>query len=296
MCGTPVADLTIALRRFALFAPVAALLVGCGLDPTEQRKLNEVFSIADLDASVIQGEQAIDAGLYDEANVLFTRALQLQPTNRRAKLGLAEVLLAQGHYQEALGRFEESQTDPVLETRALQGKGIALLALNSRIPACAILEDVVARDPRLWRALNGVGRCYDMEQQWDRSVLAYRGALEIRPNSAVLHNNLGFSFVLQNRPADAAAEFVIALKRDPQLAVARANLRLALAAQGRYEEALIDVPKDEYARALNNAGFVAMMRGDYAQAESYLSRAMENSPAFNEVASRNLNHLQQIKK
>ena len=135
-----------------------------------------------------------------------------------------------------------------------------------------------------------------MEQQWDRSVLAYRAALEIQPNSAVLHNNLGFSFVLQNRPADAAAEFVIALKRDPQLAVARANLRLALAAQGRYEEALIDVPKDEYARALNNAGFVAMMRGDYAQAESYLSRAMENSPAFNEVASRNLNHLQQMKK
>jgi len=296
MRGTWVADLGFEFRRFVLFAPLAALLAGCGIDPTESRKLSEVFSVADLDASVIQGEQAVEAGLFDEANVRFTRALQLQPTNRRAKLGLAEVLLAQGRYQEALGRFEEAQTDLTLEPRALQGKGIALLALNSRDPACTILDEVVLRDPSLWRAWNGVGRCRDMDQQWDKSVIAYRTALEIQPNSAILHNNLGFSFMLQNRPTDAAAEFVIALKRDPQLAVARANLRLALAAQGRYEEALIDVAKDEYARALNNAGFVAMMRGDYAQAESYLSRAMENSPAFNEVASRNLNHLQQIKK
>jgi Flp pilus assembly protein TadD len=49
------------------------------------------------------------------------------------------------------------------------------------------------------------------------------------------------------------------------------------------------------ARILNNIGFIAVMRGDYDNAEAYLLRAMEADPRYNETAARNLTYLRQVR-
>ncbi len=296
---------SIAARPSSLGRRLAVLSL-CGLAACvnpEVEKLQQaplagssIFQVGGLDANLIQGEKAVEDGLYEEAQVLFARVLDLQPTNRQAKLGLGEVMLGVGRYREAMARFEEASTEPTLQAKTLQGRGLALLALKNRDQACPMLTESVKADPTLWRSWNGLGQCFDTDQKWEEAEEAYRKALALKPGSAAVHNNLGFSYLLQRKPQEAAAEFVIAVKQDPQLEVAKANLRLALAAQGRYDESLLDVPRDEYSRALNNAGFIAMMRGDYVAAEAYLSRAMEASPAFNEVAWRNLNQLEKLKK
>ena len=50
-------------------------------------------------------------------------------------------------------------------------------------------------------------------------------------------NNQGMSLLLQHRYAEAAAAFEQAIAHDPTMETARANLRIALAWQGRYDEA-----------------------------------------------------------
>ena len=42
---------------------------------------------------------------------------------------------------------------------------------------------------------------------------------------------------------------------------------------------------------MNNVGYVAMLREDYGRARAYLTRAMEVSPSFYDVAWKNLESL-----
>ena len=51
----------------------------------------------------------------------------------------------------------------------------------------------------------------------------------------------------------------------------------------------------DLAMALNNVGYIALLRGDYDHAEAYFTRAMEVDPTFNEIAWRNLKLLNNLR-
>ena len=85
------------------------------------------------------------------------------------------------------------------------------------------------------------------------------------------------------------------MRLDPDFATARENLRLSLAWQGDYGRALSGVSPVGHAEALNNVGYIALLRGDYADAEAYLLRAMEIDPQYNEIASHNLSYLRDMR-
>ncbi len=70
---------------------------------------------------------------------------------------------------------------------------------------------------------------------------------------------------------------------------------LALAWKGRYVRAVAGATNTNRGRILYNIGLIAILRGDYVNADSYLLRAMEADPSFNEIASRNLAYLKHVK-
>ena len=102
------------------------------------------------------------------------------------------------------------------------------------------------------------------------------------------------SWLEAGHPEEAIAQFEKALRLDPALDAAGMNRRLAMAYQGRYGDALADVPPARLVEALNNVGRVAMRRGDYAQAETLLKRAMAASPTLNEAIANNLRDLEAL--
>ena len=108
-------------------------------------------------------------------------------------------------------------------------------------------------------------------------------------------NNRGFSMLMQGRIKEALAGLGQALRFDPTLRPARENMRLALAWDGQYALALAGAAGGDRARALNNVGYVALLRGDHDEAEAFLLRAIEADPAFNAVAARNLDYLRQLR-
>ena len=109
-------------------------------------------------------------------------------------------------------------------------------------------------------------------------------------------NNLGMSRLSAGDYEGAAALFVRALEASPDLAAAETNLRLALALDGRYEEAVAGVGPAGLPDALNNAGYAALLRGDYANARRLFLRAIDASPGFYEPARSNLRFLDSLEK
>ncbi|MFQ5772990.1 MAG: tetratricopeptide repeat protein [Kiloniellaceae bacterium] len=280
----------------ALCAAITVAAAGCAPGAEEPGvPRGEARVAAPAPGTLALAERALAEGRYGEAGILLDRVLLDAPDDPRAKLIAAELFLAQGAPKPAAEAFGSVTPSPEVGAAALQGEGIALLLLGERDAGYASLRRAVEADPTLWRAWNALGYYYDLRGAWEQAAVSYLKALAANPRSAVVHNNRGFSLLMQQRFEEAQEDLERAVRIDPGFVLARENLRLALAWQGKYLHALSGVPEKGRAKALNNIGFIALLRGDYANAEAFFLRAMELDPSYNEIASRNLAYLNDVR-
>ena len=285
-----------AAGRVAIAAVLAVALVGCETVPEDLPELSFAPVVAPASPGTVElAERAFAERRYGDAKHLLDRVLIADPGNPRARLIVAELILASGASKEAAEAFGQLLERPEVKTRALQGHGISLMLVGDRKKGFESLREAVKENPKLWRAWNALGYYHDSQHDWAAAAESYGMAIEGNPDSAIIFNNRGFSMLMQERLDEAIADLDRALRIDPDFEVAQENMRLALAWSGRYVHAMSGTSKRDMARVLNNIGFVAIMRGDYDNAEAYLLRAMEIDPSYNDVASRNLTYLKQVR-
>jgi Flp pilus assembly protein TadD len=243
---------------------------------------------ATRDAVVAAVEAALAEGRTVDAADLLNNALMGGAQDPRFLVLMGETRLARGDYGAALAAFRQAPADGPFVARARQGEGLALSAQGRGEAALAALSAAAAQDPNLWRAWNGVGREYDRRRDWVNAEAAYARALDASARDALVLNNRGYSRMLQGRLGEASADFVAALEKRPDLTAARGNLRLVLALQGDYGRASArGAGGDDSAALLNNAGFAALLRGDYEKAMTLLDEAGQARGAFYPLASEN---------
>ena len=289
------------VRASGLVAVAAALLValaGCETLSQDQMEL-EIAALPMVEpaapGTLALAERALSESRHEDAGQLIERVLLAEPENWEARLLLAELHLASGDPGRAEPIFESLIDKADVDGRALQGHGIVLTLQGNLDRGMESLQRAVALDSGLWRAWNALGYHHDSNRDWAAAADSYRKALEGNPDSALIYNNRGYSMLMQKRLKEAVADFNRALRMDPEFEVARENLRLALAWQGKYVHAMAGASNRDMPRILNNIGFIAVMRGDYGNAEAYLLRAMEADPRYNETAARNLTYLKQVR-
>jgi Tfp pilus assembly protein PilF len=270
-----------------------------GCETTPQTEPEPEASVVPVFAPAAPGtlelaQRALADNRYNDSRKLLDRVLIGEPDNIEAQLLAAELYLAAGASEQAAMAFENLVELPEIAARANQGHGISLMLLGKRERGFESLRQAVEGDSTLWRAWNALGYYHDVERDWSEAAESYGKALEGRPKSALIYNNRGFSMLMQRRLEEAVDDFNRALKIDPDFEIARENLRLALAWEGKYIHAISGAAESDMARILNNVGYIAMMRGDYTNAEAYLLRAMEVDPTYNEAAARNLAYLKQV--
>jgi Flp pilus assembly protein TadD len=273
---------------------LAAGLAGCETHPPPDTTSLSELSADAAHVNIAEAEDDLASGRLLQARDKFARLVAGDQTNLRARVGLGETLLAAGDAKDAVQVLKAVPADSPYGARALQAEGLALMAAGRADAARELLLLAVKADPNAWRAWNGLGRYYDSQGQWDQAAEAYRHAEAAAPGEAIVLNNAGMSLLMQKRYAEAADTFRAALRLDPGLGAARSNLRLALAWQGQYAKAASDPSPAEAPDVFNNVGYVAMMRGDYDVAESYLLRATEASPTYNKRAWDNIRLLESL--
>lgn len=92
-----------------------------------------------------------------------------------------------------------------------------------------VVFEGLALSPKSVEGYNLLGMLYTQEKDFVRSAAAFEHALKIDPHSAVTHDNLGNSYVAQNRPDLAKKEYLTAVQLDANNHDAYYNLgRLAL--------------------------------------------------------------------
>ena len=122
----------------------------------------------------------------------------------------------------------------------------------------------------------------------DEAVACYRRALELKPDYAEAHNNLGTAFKDQGKLDEAVACYRRALELKPDFAEAHNNLGIALKDQGKLDEAVACYRralelKPDYAEAHNNLGNALKDQGKLDEAVACYRRALELKPDFAEA-------------
>ncbi len=135
-------------------------------------------------------------------------------------------------------RFGRGSDERRARNDASLDKAHAAARDGRHVEARLLYARVLEEDPRSAGAHHGLAILADRQQDFVKAETHYLAALELRPEDADLLNDVGYSYLLQNRHSEAKQLFVKALEVDPGHELATSNLGHLHAKNGRFEEAL----------------------------------------------------------
>jgi Flp pilus assembly protein TadD len=197
----------------------------------------------DLDARVLLARLYKQRGLADLAVEHYRLAAALFPESAVVHIELAKTLREMGVPQEALRVVREFAAAQPSDWQALSLEGVLEDEQGDLARAEKSHRAAVALAPERSSLHNNLGYNLLTQGRADDAIAEFRRALQLDPKSEIAHNNLGAALASKPDagPKDALAEF----NRSGRAADAHNNLAAVLIEQRRYEEA-----RNELAAAL----------------------------------------------
>jgi Flp pilus assembly protein TadD len=147
---------------------------------------------------------------------------------------------------------------------------------------------LLQNDPDEVEALHLLGQIAREAGKLDKAVTLFERAVEIRPDSAGLHNSLGSAMGEMGRAGEAERSLRAALRLEPALADAQVNLANLLRRRGDLDEAVALCRsalrlRPELAEAVNTLGTVLQDQGYFPQAAAAYEEAVRLRPHYVEA-------------
>jgi Flp pilus assembly protein TadD len=264
---------TLDFSRFALIAAVLGL-ASCASKTVAVQHSTPLYSVAPLR----QTTNAVDAGDGDLEIASLRKNVSSHPDDVDVRLRLAQAYAARGFTDVALEHLRLASERFPNSLRAAVGLVQALQRAGQNEEALTGLKAFLHRNPQQTALpYEWLGILNDNLENWKDSQAAYETALLYSPDSAELHNNLGYALMMEALKDGAVAEFRTALRLQPNLAIARNNLGIALA--GNPKEAILNwQAMSGPAAAHNNMAALLIERGDYKGARRELQAALGYDP------------------
>lgn len=237
---------------------------------------------------------ALAKGHVETAEMLFRRALEMEPDRAEAYHGLACVSLARLNGADAIRHVAAALRDTRL-TDEQQGRfhitlGNALLAEGHAEPARAALAVAILYNNRDSRAYGALARALQALGRMDEADAAYLDAIRRTADPVLWHQEYG-AFLFERRLFSRALPSLRAVvRRFPDDASAHANLGAVLLEVGEKEEASRVLRRacalgDPTVETLNNSGLADVAAGDFVNALAAFDRALTKAPADMRVLS-----------
>jgi tetratricopeptide (TPR) repeat protein len=249
-----------------------------------------------------------DEGCLEEAVRLYRLILQEHPQNTEAQKALHKLqkLMKKtskkgrgrsGRRAKTKGkaRLAKAGSQPVKETAASRSVAqpavadidalISLYRAGQLGEAETRARRLSKKYPRSVDVLRVLAASLSDQGKFDDAVIAFQKLLEIKPDYAAGHNNLGNALKNLGRLDEAVASFQQALKISPDLAVLHNNLGNALNSLGRSEEAVTSYQQalkiePDFADAHNNLGSALNSLGRPVEAIASYLQAIRVNPGF----------------
>ena len=178
----------------------------------------------------------------------FNRAIQIQPDYGLAYSGLADSYVLLPFYS----RVAPAEAYPAAKEAALKAVALAPQSAEAHTSLAYVelygdwdfrgaekeFQAALHRDPNFATALQWHAEYLSLIGRFDEAVSEINRALELMPNSPVMHHNAGQIYQAARRYDKAIDEYRIALSLDPNFRNARLFMALAYMRNGMYDKAM----------------------------------------------------------
>jgi tetratricopeptide (TPR) repeat protein len=146
-------------------------------------------------------------------------------------------------------------------------KGTSLNALGRHDEAVACLRKALEMDPDNAMAHNNLGKALSDKGDLDGAIAEWRTVVRLMPDDAIAHNNVGKALYDEGDLDGAIAEYRTAVRLQPDFALAHNNLGKALSDKGDLDGAIAEYRtavrlEPDLALAHNNLGKALSEKGD----------------------------------
>jgi tetratricopeptide (TPR) repeat protein len=197
-----------------------------------------------------------------------------------------------GNYPGAVRAYQRGLAIEPENVDLLNAVGFALFQQGKSQQAVDALEKAITADPRHLKAHNNMALASIDLGELELAEAHYRESLAIEPQAAI-HNDLGFVLERQGMTDEAVEQYHKALELDPESASAHYNLGVSLA--GRGEDAAAErhirtaLAQKPSAQTYTGLGFVLWKQGRVDEAIASLHDAIEADPkspaAYDQLAT-----------
>ena len=109
---------------------------------------------------------------FASSEALYLRILERDPSSREAQLGLAQVVLWQGRYDEAIGRFSSIRPQ---DADTLEGRGLASYWRGDLRTAARVFERVLTLDPNREQSRQSLAEIRALARPEPRPIVRFVG-------------------------------------------------------------------------------------------------------------------------
>lgn len=146
----------------------------------------------------------------------FLRALELNPSDAKARLWYALALLPQRRFSEALSQAQQARTlDPLSYTVSSQ-LGVAYYCAGQYDRAIQYGREMLSMDPNFVPAHALLGMSYEAQQKYGEAIAEYHAGLRLAPSHSFLMGRLGHAYAMAGQTDEAGKLLKEMLaRRDP---------------------------------------------------------------------------------
>jgi tetratricopeptide (TPR) repeat protein len=255
--------------------------------------------------------------IYRDAETVWRVTLSRNPNCWMAHNNLAEILLKNGQFDEAIVHSEQTITNRPNPAKGQYNLGVALSRAGRVDEGISRYERALELNPDYVDAHYNLAVNLSLKGQLDEAITQYQETLELSPNDADAHNNLGGVLLQKGRAQEAIAHYQAALRLRnnnseieynlanayaesgeidvaivhyqkavelrPEQVEAQYELGSALLQTGRSDEAIARYQQvlkiqPDYIKALINLGGIFLQKGDVENAIAYYERSLKIAP------------------
>lgn len=291
------------MRHFLTILPLIFALTACNnttrqwIDPDKEFKEFEQPDVPTIQSTQeAAASKALEDGNLERAAQYYQQLRSQEKVSEvdkiRYEVAIADITRRLDNTSEALELYDDILSRAPDNLEALEGKGLALMALG-RIPEAGdSFKEVLEKNPKSWRTLNALGILFASKALLTESFTYYTAALKVSPDNPAILNNIGLTYAIAHDFNNAIATLRHAVRKTTHATRRKQvelNLALVHGIGGNYDAAKQIAEKYLTGPALdNNLGLYAHLANDKELAKTYLNRALTSSPVYYERAWNNL--------
>lgn len=214
-----------------------------------------------FDALLLCGTVSAQTKQLDKALKLFSDAISVNPANAYAHNNLGNALKELNRVEEALSSYNKAIELKSDYADAYYNRGVVLQELKLLAEALSSFDRAVQLKPDYVEAFNNRGNVLKELKRLDDALASYNKAIELKSGYAETYNDRGAVLKELKHLDQALASYSRAIELKTDYAEAYYNRGNTLKELKRFEEALVDYDKaielnSVYAEAYSNRGIV----------------------------------------